>query len=90
MYFSFPRKKHGGFHMLCYQTYYVKLTHGSEILRLHGGTYFNPLLRSTPQFCLLYSNLEQLVTATENKCYLYITLPLVFAGHKSGRYSINC
>lgn len=46
MHFSFLGKKHGGSHMLCYETYYVKLTCGSEIMGLHGGSSFNLLLRS--------------------------------------------
>lgn len=55
MLFSFPGKKHGGgeTYTLCYETYYVKLTYGSEIMGLYDGSSFNPLLRSKPQFQLV-------------------------------------
>lgn len=70
MHFSFLGKKHGGSHMLCYETYYVKLTCGSEIMGLHGGSSFNLLLRSKLRSNLLYSILQQLVKAIKSKCYL--------------------
>lgn len=56
--------------MLCYETYYVKLTHGSEIMGLHGGSSFNLLLRSKFGSNLLCSILQQLVKAIKSKCYL--------------------
>lgn len=56
--------------MLCYETYYVKLTHGSEIMGLHGGFSFNLLLRSKLRSNLLCSILQQLVKAIKSKCYL--------------------
>lgn len=60
----------GGSHMLCFETQYVKLTCGSEIMGLHGGSSFNLLLRSKLRSNLLYSILQQLVKAIKSKCYL--------------------